>query len=121
MDDRKNVLILILMVGVFGILNTKMGFIGILPYISESYQVTIVQAGLLISLFATGVAIAGPTMPLIFSRYNRKTVMLFVLGIFTVCNTISIFATDFNLLLAVRVLPRFFILFTAQWLSQSPQ
>ncbi len=108
MDDRKNLLILILMVGVFGILNTEMGFIGILPYISESYQVTIVQAGLLISLFATGVAIAGPTMPLIFSRYNRKTVMLFVLGIFTVCNTISIFATDFNLLLAVRVLPAFF-------------
>ena len=108
MDDRKNVLILILMVGVFGILNTEMGFIGILPYISESYQVSIVQAGLLISLFATGVAIAGPTMPLIFSRYNRKKIMLFVLGLFTICNTISIFATDFNLLLAVRVLPAFF-------------
>lgn len=108
MTDKKDLLILILMIGVFGILNTEMGFIGILPYISESYQVTIVQAGLLISLFATGVAIAGPTMPLIFSRYNRKHIMLFVLGLFTVCNTISIFATDFNLLLAVRVLPAFF-------------
>ena len=108
MNDKKNILILILMIGVFGILNTEMGFIGILPYISENYQVTIVQAGLLISLFATGVAIAGPTMPLIFSRYNRKKVMLFVLGLFTICNTISIFATDFNLLLAVRVLPAFF-------------
>jgi len=108
MTDKKDLLILILMIGVFGILNTEMGFIGILPYISESYQVTIVQAGLLISLFATGVAIAGPTMPLIFSRYNRKNVMLFVLGLFTICNTISIFATNFNVLLAVRVLPAFF-------------
>ena len=69
---------------------------------------TIVHAGLLISLFALGVAIAGPTMPLIFSRFNRKYVMLLVLGLFTVCNTISIFAQDFNLLLAVRVLPAFF-------------
>jgi predicted MFS family arabinose efflux permease len=107
-DDKKNALILILMVGVFGILNTEMGFIGILPYISESYQVSIVHAGLLVSLFATGVAIAGPTMPLIFSRFNRKHVMLFVLGLFTVCNAISIFAANFEILLAARVLPAFF-------------
>ena len=105
---NKNLLIFILMVGVFGILNTEMGFIGILPYISERYDVTIVHAGLLISLFALGVAIAGPTMPLIFSRFNRKHVMILVLGLFTVCNVISVFAQDFNLLLAVRVLPAFF-------------
>ncbi len=105
---NKNLMIFILAVGVFGILNTEMGFIGILPYISEQYDVTIVRAGLLISLFALGVAVAGPTMPLICSRFNRKYLMLFVLGIFTICNTISIFATDFDLLLAVRVLPAIF-------------
>ncbi len=108
MTGKKNLLILILMVGVFGILNTEMGFIGILPYIAERYDVTIVHAGLLISLFALGVAIAGPTMPLIFSRVNRKHLMVFVLGLFTVCNVIAVFAKDFNLLLAVRVLPAFF-------------
>ena len=108
MRDRKNLLILILMIGVFGILNTEMGFIGILPYIAARYNVTIVHAGLLISLFALGVAIAGPTMPLIFSRVNRKYLMVFVLGLFTVCNVISIFAQSFDLLLAVRVLPAFF-------------
>lgn len=106
--NNKNLLIFILMTGVFGILNTEMGFIGILPYIAERYGVTVVHAGLLISLFALGVAIAGPTMPLFFSRFNRKSVMLLVLGLFTVCNVISVFAGDFNLLLAVRVLPAFF-------------
>lgn len=108
MGQPKNLLIYILMTGVFGILNTEMGFIGILPYIAEQYDVTIVRAGLLISLFALGVAVAGPTMPLLCSRFNRKYLMLFVLGLFTVCNTISVFAEDFNLLLAVRVLPAFF-------------
>ena len=108
MKTDKNLLIFILMVGVFGILNTEMGFIGILPYIAERYDVTIVHAGLLISMFALGVAVAGPTMPLFCSRFNRKHVMLFVLGLFTVCNVISVFAEDFNLLLAVRVLPAFF-------------
>jgi len=108
LSDKKNLLIFILMIGVFGILNTEMGFIGILPYIAARYDVTIVHAGLLISLFALGVAIAGPTLPLVFSRVNRKYLMVFVLGLFTVCNVISIFAQDFNLLLTVRVLPAFF-------------
>ena len=106
--DKKTLLIFILMTGVFGILNTEMGFIGILPYIAERYDVTVVHAGLLISLFALGVAIAGPTMPLFCSRFNRKYLMLFTLGLFTVCNIISVFAQNFNLLLAARVLPAFF-------------
>ena len=92
--DKKTLLIWILVVGVFGILNTEMGVIGILPYVSSSYQVDLTTAGLLISLFALGVGIAGPTMPLIFSRFPRKTVMLFVLGIFTICNAASVFTTN---------------------------
>ena len=105
---NKQLLLLIMATGVFSILNTEMGFIGILPYIAENYQVTVVQAGWLISLFALGVAVAGPTMPLIMSRFNRKWVMVFILGLFTVCSTIAVFAENFYVLLAVRVLPAFF-------------
>ena len=104
----KTLLIWILVVGVFGILNTEMGVIGILPYVAESYQVDLTTAGLLISLFALGVGIAGPTMPLICSRFPRKAMMLFVLGIFTICNAISVFTTDFDTLLALRVIPSIF-------------
>ena len=106
--DKQNLLIWILVVGVFGILNTEMGIIGILPYVSESYQVDLTTAGLLISLFALGVGIAGPTMPLICSRFPRKPLMLLVLGIFTLCNAISVFTSDFNTLLALRVIPSIF-------------
>lgn len=105
---ERNLLLFLLAVGVFGILNTEMGIIGVLPMVAERYQVDIVQAGLLVSLFALGVAIAGPTMPLLFSRFNRKKVMLLVLGIFTLCNVISVFAPDFNILLAARIIPAFF-------------
>lgn len=107
-NGNKRVMLLILAMGVFGILNTEMGFIGILPYIAEYYQVSVVQAGWLISLFALGVAVAGPTMPLVMSRFNRKWVMVFILGLFTVCSTIAVFAENFYVLLAVRVLPAFF-------------
>jgi DHA1 family inner membrane transport protein len=105
---RNNLLVFILTIGVFGILNTEMGIIGILPLISEHYQVSISKAGLLVSLFALVVAISGPTMPLLFSGINRKKVMLLVLGIFILCNIVSIFAADFNIALIARVVPAIF-------------
>lgn len=98
----------ILAIGVFGILNTEMGVIGILPAVAERFSVPISQAGLLVSLFALVVAGAGPVMPLLFSRFNRKTVMLFVLGLFAVCNLLSAFTDSFAVLLAARIIPAFF-------------
>lgn len=101
-------LIFILTIGVFGILNTEMGMIGVLPYMAERFQVSISQAGLLVSLFALVVAISGPTMPLLFSGIDRKKVMLLVLGVFIAGNIVSIFATNFTIALIARVVPAFF-------------
>lgn len=105
---NQNLFLFILGIGVFGILNTEMGMIGILPYMAESFQVSISEAGLLVSLFALVVAFSGPTMPLLFSRFNRKHVMLLVLGIFVAGNIASVFATDFFVVLVARVIPAFF-------------
>ncbi len=104
----KKGLILILTIGVFSIINTEMGVVGILPLISQNYGVTVATAGLLVSMFALVVAISGPTMPLFFSGVNRKKVMLLVLSVFTVCNVISAFASAFPVVLATRVIPAFF-------------
>ncbi|WP_019879971.1 MFS transporter [Succinispira mobilis] len=108
MKKRNNLIIFILTVGVFGILNTEMGIIGILPFVAEKFQVSISQAGLLVSLFALVVAISGPTMPLLFSGIDRKKVMLLVLGIFTAGNIVAIFAPNFVIALLARVIPAFF-------------
>ena len=81
---RNHLLVFILTFGVFSILNTEMGVIGILPLIAENYEVSISTAGLIVSLFALAVAICWPILPLLFSGMNRKHVMLFVLGIFIV-------------------------------------
>ncbi|WP_432748931.1 MFS transporter [Pectinatus haikarae] len=108
MLKKNNMLVYILAVGVFGILNTEMGFVGVLPFIASQFDVSIMEAGTLVSLFALGVAIAGPTMPLLFSGINRKLVMLMVLGIFILGNIVSIFAPNFTILLIARVIPAFF-------------
>ncbi|MFP3667832.1 MFS transporter [Priestia sp. SIMBA_032] len=108
MSKRNNLLIFILTIGVFGILTTEMGVVGILPLIADHYHISVSQAGLLVSLFALAVAISGPILPLLFSGINRKKVMLLVLAIFILGNIVSMFASNFTLLLIARVVPAFF-------------
>ena len=98
----------ILTIGVFSILNTEMGIIGILPAISQQYGITLTTASMLVSLFALAIAIAGPIMPMMMSCFERKKVMILVLSIFTVGNIVSAFAVNFPMLLVARVIPAFF-------------
>lgn len=100
--------IFILAVGVFGILNTEMGVIGLLPYVSAYFGVSISQAGALVSLFALVVAVSGPVMPLLMSRFDRKRTMLGILAVFIAGNVISAVTDNFVVLLAARVIPAFF-------------
>lgn len=100
-------LVFILTVGVFGIINTEMGVIGILPLIAETFHVTVPEAGWTVSVFALVVALSAPVTPLLFSRINRKKVMLLALGVFTLSNIISMLTSNFTVLLIARALPAF--------------
>ncbi|MDM5359200.1 MFS transporter [Peribacillus sp. ACCC06369] len=108
MTKRNNLLIFILTIGVFGIINTEMGVIGLLPSIADHFHISVSKAGWLVSLFALTIAVSGPTMPLLFSGINRKKVMLLVLGVFVLGNIVSIFTTNFIILLIARIIPAFF-------------
>ncbi|WP_367976437.1 MFS transporter [Niallia sp. RD1] len=100
--------IFILTFGVFGIINTEMGVIGILPSLAEHFDVSISKAGWLVSLFALVIAVSGPTMPILFSSIDRKKVMLLVLGVFVLGSIVSIFTTNFTVALIARIIPAFF-------------
>lgn len=108
LTKQNNLLIFILTIGVFGILNTEMGVIGILPDIAEHFDVSVSKAGWLVSFFALVVAVSGPTMPLLFSGINRKKIMLLVLGVFVLGNIVSIFTSNFTILLIARIIPAIF-------------
>lgn len=105
---NNKLIILILTIGVFGILNTEMGFIGLIPQIAERFGVSTSNAGWLVSIFAIGIAISGPIMPLLLSKLERKKVMIIVLLIFIISNIISVFTTSFTILLIARVIPAIF-------------
>lgn len=105
---RSNLLVLILTLGVFSILNTEMGVIGMLPLIAETFQVTVPQAGWTVTIFALVVAVSGPVMPMLFSKFDRKLVMLLALGIFIITNAVAMFTESFTVLLVTRAIPAFF-------------
>lgn len=106
--NNNKLIVLILTIGVFGILNTEMGFIGLIPQIAKQFNVTTATAGWLVSVFAIGIALSGPITPLLLSKIERKKVMLFVLTIFVISNLISVFTSSFAVLLLARIIPAIF-------------
>ncbi len=103
----ESLLITILTLGVFGIINTEMGVVGIIPQIAERFDVTVSTAGLCVSVFALVVSVAAPVLPLLFSGINRRTMMLAALILFVASNILSMVTDSFAVLLTARALPAF--------------
>jgi len=91
--------------GVIGIISTEFGVIGILPQIAAYYHLSIGTAGYLLSLFALTIALTGPFMVLYVSRFDKKKIMLYALGLFLVSNVGSAFSPPFWVLMVLRILP----------------
>lgn len=108
LSSRNNLLILILSFGAFGILNTEIGVVGILPLLADYYHISVAKAGQLVSLFALMVAISGPVMPILLSGINRKMIMLLSLGVFVVGNIVPLLFSDFNVILGARMISAIF-------------
>lgn len=105
--NKPGLLVLILTFGVFGIINTEMGVVGIIPQIAQTFGVTVPEAGWAVGVFALVVALSAPVTPLLFSGVNRRTVMLLALGLFTASNIVSALTDSFAVLLVARALPAF--------------
>lgn len=93
--------------GFLAVITTEFGIIGILPQVATHYQISIDKAGYLLSAFALVIALTGPFMTLLASRFDRKKVMLTAIVIFLITGVISSFAPPFWLLMLVRILPAF--------------
>lgn len=68
MNKEKKMILLILTLGVFGVVTTQLGVVGILPLVADHFNESISRASLMVSLFALAVAISGPTLPLFFFK-----------------------------------------------------
>lgn len=102
---NKKLLIFVLAIGTFSILNTEVGILGILPVISQRFEISTATSGLFVSMFALIVAIFGSIMPAIVRKINRRKIMLATLLLFVVSNVLGGLVTNFGLALFFRLLP----------------
>ena len=97
-----------LMLGVFALLSMELGMMGVLPIVAEVYNVSVADAGWVVSIFALIVALVAPILPPLLTRYDAKKVLLFCLLVFSVSSFLAAFCTNFIVLLILRAIPAFF-------------
>lgn len=121
-DNNPDLIVIILTIGIFAILNTEMGVVGIIPDISKYFNVSIAMAGLFVSLFALVLTFTSFFMPLLFSRFSRRKCMILSLTVFIILTGIMAFVDNFYLALTLRVILAFFHpLFCAYAFAMGPE
>jgi len=88
----------------FAIGTTEFVIVGLVPTIAGDLGVTLPSAGLLVSLYATGVAIGAPVLTALTGRFNRKWVLLGLMALFIAGNLLAWQAPGYASLVTARVL-----------------
>ncbi|PJJ96499.1 MFS transporter [Lysobacteraceae bacterium NML03-0222] len=93
-----------LTIGAFGIGTTEFVIMGLLVQVAAELQVTLPQAGGLISAYALGVFFGAPLLTLATRRLPHKATLLGLMVVFTLGNLACALAPSYGWLLAARVL-----------------
>jgi DHA1 family inner membrane transport protein len=77
---------------------------GLLPTLAADLQVTIPDAGLLVTGYALGVAVGGPVLALATAHLPRRPMILVMVALYAVGQAACALAPNYGVLLAARVL-----------------
>ncbi|OKA18120.1 MFS transporter [Pseudomonas versuta] len=97
--------ILLLSAAGFTVLTTEFIIVGLLPSIARDLDVSVPQAGLLVTLFAFTVAALGPFLTAYFARFKRKPLFITILLMFAFANTLAALAPNIWVMGFARLLP----------------
>lgn len=96
--------LLALTLSAFAIGTTEFVIVGLIPTMAQDLNVSLPSAGLLVSLYALGVAIGAPVLTALTGNWNRKTVLLSVMSLFVAGNLLAWQAPSYETLIAARLL-----------------
>lgn len=92
-----------LMLCVFGITTGEFVIAGILPDIARDLEVSIPAAGLLVTAYAIGMIVGGPTLTALTAHYPRKPLITALLAVTIAGNVASALAPVYAALFAARI------------------
>ncbi|MDN0188615.1 MFS transporter [Staphylococcus arlettae] len=98
------VAIWMLAIGAFAIGMTEFVIMGLLPNIARDFDVTVSQAGQLITGYALGVAIGGPILVMLTIKWNRKYLLLVLMGIFILGNIAASLSPTYGFMMTSRII-----------------
>lgn len=87
----------------FAIGTTEFVIMGLLPDIAADLHVSIPDAGLLVAGYALGVVAGAPVLTLGTRRFERKSLLLTLMGLFIAGNIIAALAPNYTILMVARV------------------
>jgi len=96
--------LLALTISAFAIGTTEFVIVGLLPTIAADLGVTLPSAGLLVSLYALGVAVGAPVLTALTGKVPRKILLLSLMVLFTAGNLLAWQAPGYASLVAARIL-----------------
>lgn len=96
-----------LTISAFGIGTTEFVIVGLLPTVANDLNTSISSAGLLVSLYALGVAIGAPVLTALTSKIARKRLLIGIMLLFIIGNGLATIAPSFTLLVLARILTGF--------------
>ncbi|PLC05403.1 MFS sugar transporter [Variovorax sp. RO1] len=96
--------LLALTLSAFAIGTTEFVIVGLLPTVAADLGIGLPSAGLLVSLYALGVAIGAPVLTALTGKLPRKALLLGLMALFTVGNLLAWQAPSYESLVAARVL-----------------
>ncbi len=96
--------LLALTISAFAIGTTEFVIVGLVPTIAQQLSVTLPSAGLLVSVYALGVAIGAPVLTALTGAMPRKQLLVGLMVLFTAGNLLAWLAPDYETLIAARLL-----------------
>lgn len=96
-----------LTISAFGIGTTEFVIVGLLPTMAKDLNISIPSAGLLVSLYAIGVAIGAPILTALTSRVPRKQLLISLMALFILGNGLASLAPGFVPLVIARIITGF--------------
>ncbi|MCF2826206.1 MULTISPECIES: MFS transporter [unclassified Pseudoalteromonas] len=96
--------LLALTLSAFAIGTTEFVIVGLVPTIASDLSVSLPSAGLLVSLYAIGVAVGAPVLTALTGRWNRKSVLLSLMALFVFGNLLAWQAPSYESLILARIM-----------------
>lgn len=96
--------LLALTISAFAIGTTEFVIVGLVPTIAEQLAISLPSAGMLVSIYALGVAIGAPVLTALTGKLPRKQLLLALMVLFTVGNLLAWQAPGYATLVVARLL-----------------